>query len=621
MGVNDYLTSPIEVMEIRHDGYMRVNLPIVFSCYNERGQRLHGSPRSIHTSRFPFSGPLNKFVGVGCDITARLQLSDPIVSTRCTSNCKQHKLVKNGSCNNVGCCESIITPGLTHARIVIEPNENYTRVRNYSKCGYGFIVEKNGYNFSSSDLEFSTMKKSFPAILEWSVGNTTCEEAQKDIKTYMCKDNTVCFNSENINSPGYRCECAQGYSGNPYSLNGCQDVNECEDPKLNDCMQGLCKNIIGSFDCVCPKGQQGNGKRDGKCIPDAKSENGSAIRGISEGVAGAALTMIFVYLEINRRRKIKGKKDFFKQNGGIMLQKILFTCNDPVNKPNIFTEEELIKATNNFNDANLIGQGGYGTVYKGHLGKNTLVAIKKAKVIDQSQINQFVNELIILSQIDHPNIVMLVGCCLETHVPLLVYEYISNNNLRHHIDMNRKLTFEKRIKIAIETAEALEYMHSTMRIIHRDVKPSNILLNSDFTVKVSDFGISTFVPNGDTHLSTFVKGTIGYLDPEYFRTGKLTEKSDVYSFGVVLIELITGTEIHSMEISLTVYNGAAAYLTSLLKQNALDRVLDDELKEDKYAEVAKCVVKIAISCLDLEGKKRPTMNEVKQELEKLKSFI
>ncbi|XP_071740946.1 wall-associated receptor kinase 5-like [Rutidosis leptorrhynchoides] len=620
--VTNQSMNPIEVIEITLDGHMRVNLPVAYSCYNKQGNFIYGSHQTIHTSRFPISGTLNKFVGLGCDILASVILTEPSVSTWCNTNCEDYKDVRNGSCDGGGCCKSVITGGMTHAKIMVKPNQNRTKVWSYSKCGYGFIVDKHMYNFSKIDLGPMTMNKYFPVGLEWSVGNTTCKEAQKDKRSYLCKDkNSVCLKFGPMNFHGYRCHCAQGYRGNPYVTNGCQDVNECENPDQNDCLPGLCQNTIGSFTCVCPNGQLGNAKIDGKCTPvkdDNSEKEGLAMRGIGEGVAGALLTMVVVFLGVMRQRNIKGKKDFFKQNGGLMLQKMFSCKHHPVNKPNIFTEEELMKATDNFNDANFIGQGGYGTVYKGILANKTLVAIKKSKLIDQSQIKQFVNELIILSQINHPHIVKLLGYCLETHVPLLVYEYVTNNTLRHHLHM---LTFEKRLKIAIETAEALAYMHSTTQIIHRDVKPSNILLTDAFTVKVSDFGISTLVPHGQTHLSTMVKGTIGYLDPEYFRTGKLTEKSDVYSFGVVLVELLTGTEIHSLEISLTVFRGTSAYFTSLMEQNALDQVLDEQLKRDEYAEVVKCIAKIAISCLDLEGKRRPTMAEVKHDLEQLQCQI
>ncbi|KAL8261478.1 hypothetical protein R6Q59_025527 [Mikania micrantha] len=607
-------TRSIEVLEVNLDGNLTVNLPIVHACYNYSGKLLYGTTKSYKTSRFPFSDTQNKLFGVGQHIDAHLTLAEPIVRTTCPTSGQ----TKNQSLHDVGSCTSVLSGNKTYAKIAVKPGKNSTEV-GYNECGYAFIVENNKFNFENGD-NYSTLtrNKFLPAVLLWSVDNTTCEEAQKD-EAYTCKDNSVCVNGGDI-VLGYRCECAHGFTGNAYIENGCEDVNECESQNDNDCLPGHCENTYGSYTCFCPKGSHGNGKRGGECMPD-KSEDIPVIKGISEGVAGAALTMVLVYLGVNRRRKLKVKEDFFKQNGGIMLQNMLCTSKDSDNKAKIFTEEELKKATDSFNDGNIIGQGGYGTVYKGMLTDKTIVAIKKSKLIDQSQVNQFVNEVIILSKINHPNVVKLLGCCLETHVPLLVYEYVSNNTLHHHIRMHPTLTLENRLKILEDVAEALAYLHSTIQIIHRDVKSSNILLNDDFAAKVSDFGISAFVPPGQTHLSTFVKGTIGYVDPEYFRTRRLTKESDVYSFGVVLVELLLSTHIHSLEISLTSCNSVMAYLVSLLDQNALVQVLDDQMKKDEYREVVKCIAEIAISCLNLEGKKRPTMEELKQELKQLRCVV
>ncbi|KAJ0805468.1 putative protein kinase RLK-Pelle-WAK family [Helianthus annuus] len=563
--IREGLTRFLEVIEIKLDGHLIVNLPIAHACYNKSGGLLYGSEVSYHVLRFPFSSTLNNFVGVGRDVKTGVKLTEPVVTTSCLTNFLKIRNAKNGSCLGFGCCKTgIPAPNITYAKVFVKPTKNSKKPRDYKMCGYAFIVDRDKYNFNNGNYSTLSTNKSFPAFLEWSIANITCEEAQKDKVAYMCQDNSVCVNGED-KFLGYRCNCSPGFSGNPYIKGGCQ--------------------------------------------------------GISEGVAGATLTMIFVFWGVKHRRKIEVRKDFFKQNGGIMLQKMLFTSKDTANQATIFTEEELKKATDNFNDANIIGQGGYGTIYKGYLTDKTIVAIKKSKVIDQRQVKQFVNEVIILSKINHPNIVKLLGCCLETHVPLLVYEYVTNNTLCHHIHTNPMLTLEKRLKISEDTAEALSYMHSTLQIIHRDVKPSNILMSDDFTAKVSDFGISTFVPPGKTHLSTFVKGTVGYVDPEYFRTCKLTEKSDVYSFGVVLVELLTRTDIRSLEIPLTIYAGAAAYFASLLEQNALVQVLDDQLKRDEYTEVVKSLAKLAISCLDLEWKTRPTMEEIKQELKELRYLL
>nr|XP_043608669.1 wall-associated receptor kinase-like 1 [Erigeron canadensis] len=332
------------------------------------------------------------------------------------------------------------------------------------------------------------------------------------------------------------------------------------------------------------------------------------------GVVVTSITMFLSYCFLKQRRIAKHKEMIFKRNGGTIFEKILSESEGSTQIVKIFTEEELKKSTNSFSPDNVVGQGGFGTVYKGILIDNTVVAIKKSKVIDPNQIGQFVNEVVLLSQINHPNIVKLVGCCLETDVPLLAYEYIVNETLFHHLhgkSHGSLLSWRMRLKIAVETAGAIAYMHSATKIIHRDIKSSNILLNDDYTVKVSDFGISRSIPKNKMQVSTAVQGTLGYIDPEYFISGILTGKSDVYSFGVVLVELLTGKKVNS---AVATYRSLVDHFLLLLKEYRLIEVLDDQVKLDATPDQINRFAHLVKSCVSPEGMARPTMEEVKEEL-------
>lgn len=326
---------------------------------------------------------------------------------------------------------------------------------------------------------------------------------------------------------------------------------------------------------------------------------------------------LWFYFALKKRTLIKLKERYFHQNGGLLLKQQLST-REGSDCTRIFSAEELKRATCNYDDARILGTGAYGTVYKGVLEDGTTVAIKKSKVMDQNQIDQFINEVVILTQINHRNVVRLLGCCLETKVPMLVYEFISNGTLHKHIhdrDLHDRISWRARLRIATETAEALAYLHSaaSMVIFHRDVKSSNILLDDNYTAKVSDFGISRLVPLDQTQVPTLVQGTFGYLDPEYLQTNQLTAKSDVYSFGVVLVELLTGQKPVSFERSRDDSN-LAMYFLSSLKCKDLKDFMDRDVMREASVEQLSAVSELARKCLLLRGDKRPTMKEVAQEL-------
>ncbi|KAG2711382.1 hypothetical protein I3760_04G073400 [Carya illinoinensis] len=217
--------------------------------------------------------------------------------------------------------------------------------------------------------------------------------------------------------------------------------------------------------------------------------------------------------------RIKRKEKFFKRNGGLLLQQQLFTNMNKVNVQNtkLFNSKKLERASNRFSADRIIGHGGQGTVYKGMLADGRIVAIKKSNVIDEEKLQEFVNEVVILSQINHENVVNLLGYCLETEVPLLVYEFIPNGTFAQYLNgQNEEFppTWDMHLQIAIKVAGAVFYMHSAASspIYHRDIKSTNILLDEKYRAKVVDFGISKSIAINQTHLSTLVHGTFGYVD-------------------------------------------------------------------------------------------------------------
>ncbi|KAF8030853.1 hypothetical protein BT93_D0133 [Corymbia citriodora subsp. variegata] len=614
--------SNIEVLDISLDGELRIYTYIGVDCYNEFGiQQQPPTFAYAILSAFPFSKTKNKLTAIGCDTVAVIAGSNGQgFASGCLSVCTGIDDVTDGACDGIGCCQTTIPEMLLNYNASADSLNNHTKVWSFNPCSYAFLVEDKSFNFSREDLK--GMKKTVvPSVLDWAVWNETCDEAQKDPTSFACKAHSECFDFANVS--GYRCNCSSGYEGNPYL--GCVDINECDDPK-NPCDE-ICHNTEGSYTCSCPKDYRGDGKKGEDatgCIANPKSSHLVIILvGIGVGIIVLSFSASFLYLGLKKRKLIRLKEQYFKQNGGLLLQQQLHERDRTTNATKIFNTEELEKATEHYDESRIVGRGGYGTVYKGILPNSTIVAIKKSKLVDESQIEQFINEVIVLSQINHRNVVKLLGCCLETEVPLLVYEFVNNGTLFDHIhnpNKSSKMSWEIRLRIASETAEVLSYLHSSasITIIHRDVKSTNILLDANYTARVSDFGASRLVPLDQSELSTMVQGTLGYLDPEYLRTSQLTEKSDVYSFGVVLIKLLTGKKALSFDRP-EEERSLAMYFLLALKENRLFQIVEELIAHEDNEQV-KRAADLAKRCLKLKGEERPTMKEVAIELDGIRTM-
>uniref|UniRef100_J3LVC8 Protein kinase domain-containing protein n=2 Tax=Oryza brachyantha TaxID=4533 RepID=J3LVC8_ORYBR len=434
-------------------------------------------------------------------------------------------------------------------------------------------------------------------IWRWAVTNKTCETAAKTEASYACiATHSVCVDA----APGYRCKCSPGFDGNAYINGGCQDIDECSMPDLCD---GLCSNIEGSYRCIpCPKGSTFN-PLERICVSNGHSLLPGLPIGLGCGIGVLVLTVGLVLFVRWWRRHMQRKlrREYFRKNKGLLLEQLLSSDESIAHDPKIFSFEELEKTTDNFHSTRILGCGGHGTVYKGILLDQRVVAIKKSKIMDHNEISQFINEVAILSQIVHRNMVKLFGCCLESEVPLLVYEFISNGTLYDLLHGEHNTTFSLRwedcVRIALEVAGALSYLHSaaSIPIFHRDVKSANILLNDNYTSKVSDFRASRYISIDKTRVVTIVQGTFGYLDPEYFHTSQLTEKSDVYSFGVILVELLT----RKKPILLNCYRekqSLSHYFLQTLQNGRIMEIVHPQVAEEANASEIDELASLAEMC-------------------------
>ncbi|KAL0004477.1 hypothetical protein SO802_012038 [Lithocarpus litseifolius] len=283
-----------------------------------------------------------------------------------------------------------------------------------------------------------------------------------------------------------------------------------------------------------------------------------------------------------------------------------------------FRLDEIKTATNNFNEDLIIGVGGFGNVYKGLIEQgNMMVAIKRMKQESRQGAHEFMTEIKMLSQLRHVHLVSLIGYCNDESEMILVYEYMPNGTLRHHLyeTLNDPLTWKQRLQICIGAARGLHYLHTCKKhpIIHRDVKTTNILLDDKWVSKVSDFGLSKMGLDNSA-VSTLVKGTWGYLDPDYVRRQQLTEKSDVYSFGVVMFEVLCARKALNQGLEEEQRN-LASWARKCIEKGTISQIIDPYLTNKIALECFKVYVELAESCVSDHGIQRPTMNDVMEKLE------
>ncbi|KAJ1274992.1 hypothetical protein BS78_05G102300 [Paspalum vaginatum] len=604
-------TGTIELLDISLEvGEMRVLGPL-------RGQLL------ISTTR-------NEFTATGCSTFALLSSSS--YYTSCISYW----------CTGLGCCQISIPGNLTDIQVSwgeYRAKTNSTRAA-WNPCSYGFIAEKNWYEFRRKDLvKFvreignRNMTQKVPLVLDWAIRDdescppslTKNDGVFEQPKASPCvSPNSHCVNASQ--GPGYLCNCSKGYTGNhPYVNNGCKNINECELRKLDPIRyEELCCCGHGS---TCVDTDDGKSERGCEPIfPDyaigvvANKRNKNQIYFATKAClfntnfTTSHLFILFLhdfFYDIDIKR-------FFDKNGGV-LKGVGIT---------IFTQAQLKKITNGYEEA--IGQGAFGKVYKGTV--NTIhgtecVAVKRASVrVGALPQAEFVNEITFQFKISHPNLSRLVGCCLETDVPMLFFEFVPKGSLYDilHDHPQQELSLKQRLDIALGSAKGLEYMHcqggQNHYHIHGDVNLSSpqTSLQIILCLKSLTLGHPRFMSTNSKYVRS-VSCDMNYIDPVYFQTECFTMKSDVYSFGVVLLELITRKKLKYDNTCLTV-DFKKSYKDEAKRRNIYDTdiISGNNHGDQSSIQCLDKVAALAVRCLSGFVDERLTMAEVVEELENIK---
>ncbi|CAM0942876.1 unnamed protein product [Alopecurus aequalis] len=608
------------------------------TCYNSTGGFADANNdqttyMSLIGSAYRLSDFKNRLVTLGCPYLGYFVDGDGYYVSGCMSVCRPSSSALPGNCTGVGCCQSTIPSNLDFYEV---GGRNFREVKddgaaftsNTTSCSYVFLVDKDWFDGGRVLLN-RTDDFDVPVVLDWAFRTVdNCSAAKQNMTDYACRGGALSQCFDVTNGPGYRCNCSSGYHGNPYLDNGCIDINECQLKDEYPCY-GVCTNTQGSHSCECPPGTNGDATVKNRCRPNDKFTLAlKAVTGVGVGVIFLGSIFCGTCLALQKSNLMRTKKKFFEHNGGVILQQQMrsYGTGGATGGFKIFSTEELKKATNNFAADTILGRGGHGIVYKGVLADNSVVAIKKSKMMEEAEIKEFTREMLILSQINHRNVVKLLGCCLEVEVPMLVYEYVSNGTLHQYIHGGKGLdadtALDTRLRIGAESAEALAYMHTSASppILHGDVKTANILLDESLTAKVTDFGASKLAPSDEAEvLATLVQGTCGYLDPEYLMTCQLTDKSDVYSFGVVLLELLTRKKVLSFDGPEQDRSLVSRFVMAV-KAGKHVELMDGIVRKEMGSEALEEITHLLMRCVSMNGDERPRMKEVAERLEALRRY-